>query len=52
MQAFHDAIIIPSFNFDFELKNDAEEGGEIQIFEYHQNKKNFLDEIKSIYHYF
>ena len=48
----HDIINYSTFICPFESGKCAKEGKVLQIFEYLENEKSFLDEIKNIFHSF
>ena len=48
----HDIINYSIFICSFESGKCREEEGKLQKFEYLENKKSFLDEIKNIFHSF
>ena len=48
----HDIISYSTSIFPFESKKSGKEEGKIQKFEYLENGKSFLDEIKNIVHSF
>ena len=48
----HDIISYSTLNFPFEPGKCEKEAKKVQTFEYRENKKSFLDEIKSIFYHF
>ena len=51
-KSIHDIINYSSSIRPFESGNCGKEGGKLQKFEYLENEKSFLDEIKNIFHSF
>ena len=52
MQANYDIINYSTFVCPFESGKCGKEGKKLQKFEYLENEKSFLDEIKNIFHSF
>ena len=48
----HDIINYSTFICPFESGKCGKEGGKLQKFEYLENRKGFLDEMKSTFHSF
>ena len=48
----HDIINYSTYTCPFESENGGKEGKKLQKFEYLENEKSFLDEIKSIFRSF
>ena len=51
-KSIHDVINYSNSICPFESRKCGKEGKKSQKFEYHENKKSFLDETKNIFHSF
>ena len=52
MQPIYNIINYSTSICPFESAKCGKEGKKLQIFEYLENEKSFLDQIKNIFHYF